>query len=646
MSQFIARSPRFMQTVATALMCCCALLFGTGAQATNLYAQRAAYKAALDHLTAGRSAEFRKSRQELADYPLAPYLDYYALQSRLSSVSAAEVVGFRSGYPDLPVSDILYTRWLKRLGSQRKWQALLDHFEPANDAELRCYHLRALLATNEADAAYSQVPYLWISAHSQPKACDPLFDAWIAAGNLTEAMVWERLTLAIQADNRTLARYLLRFFTSPAGEWAESFYNVHIKPEAVTSNGRFRADTELSRTVIAHGLQRLSTKDPEAASKSWLKYQDSHNFNPVMTRDIDASLLVGHAQQERWPPQDNDLPAETLTAAAPGMAKAAVEKSNWSEAVYWIEHLDDAARAERLWQYWLARALDESVLNSQRARLAFAALSARRDYYGFLSAERIGVPPQLNDQSISVSPSHLMRLQGRPAVRRATELYAVGDMINARREWYRLVPELEPAEQAAAATLASDLGWTSQSIFTANTSGLHDAVDLRFPIVYRQQFNRISHVTTVPESFLLAVARQESAFDPEARSPANARGLMQLMQPTAEHVARRIGLPPPSASDLYDSALNIQLGGHHLAALMERYDNRRPLVAAAYNAGEHRVDRWIRDASGTDMDVWIETIPFRETRDYVKNVLAFALVYAHRLGTPTPMLEIQEARLP
>lgn len=145
---------------------------------------------------------------------------------------------------------------------------------------------------------------------------------------------------------------------------------------------------------------------------------------------------------------------------------------------------------------------------------------------------------------------------------------------------------------------------------------------------------------------MLAVARQESLFDPRARSPANARGLMQLIHPTAERVARRVGINEPSTTDLYQPALNIELAGHYLASLMDRYDQRRPLAAAAYNAGEHRVDRWIRDASGLWMDVWIETIPFRETRNYVKNVLAFAQVYGHRRGSPRPMLEAHETRVP
>jgi soluble lytic murein transglycosylase len=238
------------------------------------------------------------------------------------------------------------------------------------------------------------------------------------------------------------------------------------------------------------------------------------------------------------------------------------------------------------------------------------------------------------------------RLRNLPGVLRATELYAVGDRINARREWYRLLPALSAQDKATAASLASSIGWTSQGIRTANDAVLRNSLELRFPLPYQDDFQRVSHITTVPETFLLAVARQESLFDPRARSSADARGLMQLIHPTAERVARRVGLERPSTTDLYDPALNIELAGHHLAALMVRYGHRRPLAAAAYNAGEHRVDRWIKDDTGQWMDVWIESIPFRETRNYVKNVMAFAQVYGHRRGVPRPMLEAHEARIP
>jgi soluble lytic murein transglycosylase len=611
--------------------------------ALTLYEQRATYKKALDHLTAGRMSEFDAARKTLRDYPLHPYLDYYALQSQISSADADTIMRFRSRYAELPVADIVYYRWLKRLGQQRRWETFLNHYEPSSNVELQCYHLRALFGTGSEKAALKQVGELWLVGESQPKACDPLFEIWINRGYLTESMVWDRLGLALDENSRTLARYLQRFFESPnVKPWAQSYYNVHVSPSALSQTSRFSTDTRYSREVIAHGLVRLARRDPDAASRAWLSFQDSHDFSDGDVFTIEAALLVGHAREGNFPdhePLPEGMPLEEL-------ALAALIQQSWPDLNYWIEQLPQAEREDRRWQYWLGRALNQTTMRSERARLTYAALAENRDYYGFLAAEQLGQPIRLNHQPVPASPIEINKLRNEPGVRRATELFAVGDRVNARREWYRLLPGLSEREKAIAAKLATQIGWTSQAIRTANAAALRDALDLRFPEPYTDDFQRVSHVTTVPDDFLLAVARQESLFDPRARSSANARGLMQLIHPTAERVARRVGLNEPSTSDLYDPALNIELAGHHLASLLVRYDGRRPLAAAAYNAGEGRVDRWITDASGQWMDVWIESIPFRETRNYVKNVMAFTQVYGQRRGSPRPMLEAHETRIP
>ncbi len=611
--------------------------------ALSLYEQRAAYKKALDHLTAGRMDSFQSLRDSLGDYPLQPYLDYYALQSQISSAPPERIAAFRSKHADLPVADIIYVRWMKRLGQQRRWETFLDHYEPSDNSELKCYHLRALIGTGNEREAMSQVGDLWLVATSQPKACDPLFEVWIDRENLTESMVWDRLGLALKANSRTLARYLQRFFESPnVKPWAQSYYNVHVTPATVTQTARFTTDTRYSREVIAHGLIRLAGRDPEAASRAWLSYQDSHSFTPEDTRAIDNALLVGLARDGTFPPREplaDDTPVADL-------ALAALIRESWQDLGFWIEQLPTGDRADARWQYWLARSLGETTLNSERAQLTYAALADSRDYYGFLAAEQLGRPVRLNHQPSPANAIEINRMRNRPAVQRATELYAVGDQINASREWYHLLPQLDQREKAIAAALANRIGWTSQAIRTANAASLRDALELRFPEPYTDEFQRVSHSTTVPDDFLLAIARQESLFDPRARSSANARGLMQLIHPTAERVARRVGITEPTTSDLYDPSLNIELAGHHLASLLVRYDSRRPLAAAAYNAGEHRVDRWMRDAPGRWMDVWIESIPFRETRNYVKNVMAFTQVYGQRRGSPRPMLEAHETRLP
>lgn len=613
------------------------------AQELRTYQQRADYRTALDHLTAGRTGAFQRTKARLQGYVLSPYLDYYELQSRLSVASAGDVHRFRAERAELPVAEIVFWRWLKRLGQRRDWQRFLKYYEPAASAEMRCYHLRALYGSGRKEEAFAGVGELWVVGKSQPKACDPLFDVWIANDHLTDQMAWARLRLALENNQRQLARYLLRFFQGNQKPWAQSLYNLHSNPSAIVRTGRYATDTTYSRHAIRHGLLRLAKREPADAAEAWRRYRKSHDFDDAQRTELDDAIMMALADSGEFP-SDRRETAEPAVAEA--MAKAALTHQRWGEVRHWIDQLPTDTRAQHRWQYWLARALAASTLDSERARLAYRALAEQRDYYGFLAAERLGLEPRLNRNGTPVTAQALAAAINDVAVARILELYAVGDLINARRELNALIPKLVPAQQGAVAQLMMDVGWISQGIAVANLAKLRDHLSLRFPQPYASVYQQVSHGTTVPYSYLIAVTRQESAFDPRARSSANARGLMQLLPSTASAVARRTGLPSPATVDLYIPHTNITLGGHHLAELLLRYDNSRPLAAAAYNAGRHRVDRWTKDAQGLPMDIWIETIPFRETRNYVKNVLAFAQVYGQLLNLPTPMLHAHEATVP
>ena len=612
------------------------------ATAATLYEQRALYRQAVDHLRAGRTTAAHNLAARLIDYPLHPYLTYHRLRFRLNRLTAEEVSAFRNEYPDIPGAQRVYRQWLARLGASRRWQKFLDHYEPADVAELQCYYLRALYGTGERERALDGVAPLWTVHESQPKACDPLFEIWQQA-RLTEDIAWQRLRLAIQANERSLARYLQRFFSGSYKSWAQSYYNVHVNPSSITRTNRFATDTPLAREVITHGLRRLARRDAEAASVAWAAYQDSHDFSVAEQQIISEHIWVARARAGGLAMQARD---DVLPDTAFGMAQAYLRQRNWSLLQGWIEQLPDEQRHTDMWQYWLARAISTTHDRSERARRTLQALAEDRTYYGFLAANDLGSAVQMNGVHRVTHPARLAQLKRLPAVARTIELFAVGDEINGRREWFRIVPKMTPEEQQLAAYLIQDIGEISLAIRTANDAQLRDHLALRFPLAYQIPFRQTSHVTNVPVSFLIAFARQESAFDPVARSTANARGILQMLHSTARSAARRAGESSPTLSDLYDPEINIRLGGHHIAWLLKRYDQMLPLTAAAYNAGESRANRWIRDAAGWPMDVWIETIPFRETRDYVKNVLAFNQVYSHLLGDPMPMLRAHETHVP
>ena len=606
----------------------------SGAAITTLHEQRQAYRRAVDLVHAGHVSAALKMQKELAGYVLAPYITYHRNRLRLSRLGAAEVNGFRHDYPDLPGAQRIFRQWLQSLAARGQWRTFLEHYEPTDSVELQCLRLRALHITGQREAALDGVEALWTVGESQPKACDPIFQIW-QRERLDDAIAWRRLTLAVNANQRVLARYLVRFFSSEVKVWAQAHYDVHVNPAHIERIGRYRTDNEWSRGVIAHGLKRLAGRDAEAARDAWAKYQASHGFSEAERRPIDEAVDAALAEAGLL---DRAPTAEDSAETAARFALAYLKQQNWPLLQAWIERMPEAERFSDKWQYWLARAVEASHNDSERARLAYRSLAEKRSYYGFLAAQRTGLALQMNDASRVVGEAEMQQALAIPAVGRTIELFAVGDEVNARRELLGVIPRLSLEERRAATVMVQRIGYTTLAIHTANRAELRNDLRLRFPALHQPLFGQASHTTTVPLPLLLAFARQESAFEANARSSANARGVLQMLTSTARLAAKRAGLPAPTANGLYDPAINIPLGASHIAWLLRRYDDVLPFAAAAYNAGEHRVDRWMRERAGLALDVWIDAIPFRETRNYVHNVLAFYQIYAARFGEKPPML--------
>lgn len=604
--------------------------------------ERRQYKRAMAKLSAGETSEFDRIRRELDDYPLAPYLDYHHLRTRLAYLNIDEINQFTQKWSDTPLPARLKRSWLLTMARRGNWDTYLAHFEPSSSAERQCYHLRAIYRSGKRDEALAQVAPLWLAGKSQPKACDPLFDAWIGAGYLTEELVWQRLSLTLDAGQQSLARYLLRFFESNRSERAQLYYDSHRQPGLLATTARFADDSPDMRQIVAHALTRLARRDAPKALRLWSYYADRLDFDDDSTALVSKSLWpemikAGH------PP----IGVEGIhPAALNSIANEAVESANWSLAISAIDALPLEERLAPNWQYWLARSLRETEgMASKRAELTLNALAEQRHYYGFMAADALGRPGRLNGASSSAHGDAVATLLAKSAVARAIELYEVGERTNARREWNSVLEPLSTAELQVAGHLALQLGWTDKAIRAANKAGAHNDLALRFPMPHLDTYLDASVRSDVPLAMLLGVTRQESAFDHRARSSANARGLMQMLHSTARIAARRAKLKSPSATDLYKPDTNITLAASHLNFLMDRYDGQRPLVFAAYNAGEHRVDRWIKDAAGAPMDLWIERIPFYETRNYVKNVLAFNYVYGKLSQRELPVLFEHERRV-
>lgn len=654
--------------------------------------QRQAYRSALASLYANDLPRFEAGRAALETYPLAPYLTYYRLLRYLSKASEEEILAFRQRYPDSRLGDRLLTHWLENLARRKQWSLYARHYDPAlaPGTTPACHGAWAQLqtATSEADRtrAVTAAAALWLSPRSQPKACDPLFDALISEGLITAELAWDRFMLALEAERPALARYLLRFLDPPRLAFGESLLERHSwasrAQRLATLEDRDGA-TDARAEALAFALRQWARQDPaaaEAALTSWRDQLPSPSQASVRMAVLDEQLEqddMAHLTRLPWPPKE--LAGESTADLVERFAERALGEGAWDALLVWLERMPSWMQSQARWQYWrahseLALGLGEAaaplgpppepaptpaappLLSARSPSLPLpltlapgarlAALAMDRSYYGFLAADRLGQPYQLAAERPAYRFEVFERVAQDPAVRRAFELRALGERPEARLELLHAARRLGREETLHLAALADRAGWHRMAI-AATIQGEHwDVLDLRFPLAFEAPLRARADATALPPSWLFAITRQESAFMSDARSRVGALGLMQLMPGTARLVAKDLGLNLDSRWAILEEETNLTLGSHYLKQLSEQFDGHRVLASAAYNAGPHRVSQWHKRFGGGSTAEWIERIPFDETRRYVQNVLAYAVIYGARLGEDTPLFRAQERSVP
>lgn len=608
-------------------------------QAGELQQQRADYQRAQLLLRDGKLKQFHKRAKSLRQYPLYPYLQMQELSRRLRSAKTREVKKFLEQYQQFSIAQRLHSRWLYNLANRKQWQTFLQFYDDTRaGTELRCYYLRALLNTGKTSDALAGVPSIWLAGSSQPKSCDPLFDRWIAAGRLSEELKWRRLHLALQKNQISLARYLIKLFKQADYKAsADTFVAVHQDPKRLRRLAANKQQTKLTADIFLHGIRRWARTDVEAAArlfdKSAARFQfDSSNLTEAKNSLAYRLLIAPSKFGLKWLNQHSAT--STDSDFLDYTARLALLHENWPQLLTVVERMPDALRQQMRWRYWSARAQQEvnATGDSATVEAIYSELADKRDYYGFLSAIALGQTFDFNDHALQPDPALIQEVAELPGIKMALELYAVGQLSHARREWLYALRGAPALKMVAAATLAHQWGWDNQAVTTTITAETWDELTLRFPISFADYMKKGSRVAGIDLAWMYAIARQESAMKPDAISPVGARGLMQLMPATARETVNRSQLPL-SKPQLLNERDNSLIGAAHLSELMDYYANNRILASAAYNAGRRNVDGWLqRRNESLPFDLWIETIPFRETRGYVQNVLMFAGIYDYRMG--------------
>ena len=523
------------------------------------------------------------------------------------------------------------------------------------DVELACYGVQSR-RQRDGDAALADAKPLWFTGRSTPESCEPLFAALIAKGDLSVVDRRARFRLATEAGNVRLAQAIAVDLPPNDRITVKEFAQAEASPGALLARGEFRWKAQGGSDLALYALERAARTDAAGVRAAWERQR---------SRLSDADRFYGNARIAfHAARQQNPLAAEWFREAGNAAlsdaqrawrVRAALRAGAWPDVLAGIDAMPPPEQEESTWRYWKARAL-AALDRAAEAAPIFAGLAGEVSFYGMLSAEAIGQRQEIASTPLEPDARALAAFGATPGVRRAVKLAQLDMRPESQREWLYVVRGLPDEALLLAADYARGEGLYDRAINTAERTAARHDFGLRYLTPFRREFTAAAQENAVDVSLLFGIARQESRFAPDIVSSAGAVGLMQLMPPTAQWVAKQLNRPDYRPSQISDTRLNTQFGAYYFKYWLEKLDRMQALAAAAYNAGPGRAQAW-RAATPLEGAVWVETIPFNETRDYVKKVLANAMVYARsldlayvplrtRLGTVQPRGTERLPRLP
>ena len=597
-------------------------------------------------LQRGMRKRFDRLTASLRDHPLHPWLRYLEFRARFGRHTESAIEAFLATVPDTPMADLVRLHWLDRLSRQHRWARFLEVYASLSPrrvaARIECLRARALLETDDNLAGFEAAARLWRVPRSQHKACDRTFKLWAQRGGRTSEHLWHRIEISLKRGNRGLAAYVARLLDQPDRGIAERWIRDYRRPARIVARASRVRREPAWRQPVATAIASIARRNPSAAARAWRAASKDGTTSVPLELDAFASWRIGlgYAQDHRIPDAVEWIERVPKADRSPRLlgilALLSIARERWEDALDALDALPADIRSELQWQYWRARVLT-ALGRADEAR--WTEIAAHRDYYGFLAADRIGAPYRIVQRPADGSPTERIdRIEGMGGYRRALEFHALGFRNGFNREWSHLARRLEGEDLAAAAELATRHGWYFEAIRGAARAGALDRLDLRFPVAWEEEATAAAGDHGIDPAWVLATIRMESAFRPSARSSAGALGLMQIMPATGRRIARAAGVRHRGNRTLLDPYQNIRLGSAYLRQLLDKMHGNPALASASYNAGPHRTERWLAAGEGLEPELWVEFVPYTETRQYVKRVMEYRIVYQHRMGVRTDRL--------
>ena len=606
----------------------CSLLacIGSASAATSasLEAQRDTFKKAYAAARQG-DASWHAMATDLKAYPLYAWLPAAAMEHDIDTLQTARVERYLERYDGLLPAHDLRRHFLLALVRRKDWSDFRKLYRPDLSTNLTCYNLQARLAQGET-LQWKDMDSLWTHAWL-PNSCTPVQKWAHAHGLLTSQRLWQRIDAAVDAGRGGTVAWLARWLHGSDQTRAQHLAQALRHPTAAAKAASGWTDNARNREAATLAMVQVARGNSARADQLWPGLQKHFKFSAGQTHRIRAAMALYVATDFSSDALHRlaSLPAAAQTDATRAWrVRVALARQDWPAAMKALDALSPAQKKKGEWRYWRARALDQ-LGHHKQARDLYRTQAHSATYYGFLAADRAGLPYAICPHQLDGDAAKEKTLLQKPGMQRAFELFAVGMLHDARRVWNRALDGESPDDRQLAALVAWKRGWYDRAIRTFSYGQLKHLYKQRFPLARQDGVAAQANDAGIDPAWAYAIIRAESAWMPDARSGADARGLMQLLPSTARLVSRRQDIA--FDGNLYDPRTNIQLGTHYLAHMAARYGGAPYLATAAYNAGPGRVDDWLSERGQLPPDLFVATIPFHETRGYVMRVLAYSVIY-------------------
>jgi len=599
-------------------------VFILAGDAHGLNTQQKLFKKLYTQALQGDETAVVQAQKKLQGYRLLHYIDYALLKSKMSQLPEQSIEKFKTQHPKSPLNNNLDRMLTYEYGKQKKWQAYLKRYKNNKDSlSKHCWYLQARIATKDTKGLDIAIENTWLNGLSLPEACNPVFKWWQKQGFMSQELLLKRFRLCYKINNASTARYLASKM-KPKPAWVQHALQLMQTPIATLKKSIHWQDNSHNRDVVYIKAKAMAQKQPETLYQLWADLKKHYSFSEKRKAKVERTIAL-FAATDYLPftiKAMNALPADQHDSQIHGWkVRYFLYHQDWKNAIKAIAAMPDFQHKKDSWQYWLARAYAKTG-QVDGAKKIFAKLALKTNYYGFLAADHMRLPYEICTEDIAASL--IVKLP--EPLENAFELFALDMIKEARKEWIIGYRQLNRGQRRALADLAYQKGWYNKVSAIMSALGLWKNYKMRYPLAYQQEISKIAKQNNLLPQWIMSIITQESAWQTDAISSADARGLMQLIDATAKQLSKKLGLKYWGKPQLHDAQFNLKLGIFYQRQLFDKFNDHPLLALASYNAGESKAQDWLKQFP-TAPDIWTETIPYRETRGYITKILTNITIY-------------------